>query len=324
MRVTRKLNRGVRIVLLGGAVAALGLQVSPGWAETASGPAALGSPETFAPQTVGTDQLASASPMTRRRYGRYFIEFRSRSAASYGHMYVLYGQVNGRGQITKSKIAGLHPAGDSANCYNCSVLPWTIGHLIPVPAETGPSDGDLEEKYVTARYRLWLSAAEYRDVSAYIEKLKADTKVWNALWSNCVGFGRKVAEHMGLQVPGFIWMEPDDFVIEMRKLNGGPDKDVAPLKDAPSALGGPEPLPKQVGLPPSRPGAAPVAAKSNPATDEKLQAAAAPAAPTAPTVSQPRAEEKIEAKPAMKPDAENNAGDTTPATEGMATGSTAR
>jgi hypothetical protein len=319
MRVTRKLNRGVRIVLLGALAAlVLGLHASPGWAETASGPAALGSPETFAPQAVGTDQLASASPMTRRRYGRYFIEFRSRSAASYGHMYVLYGQVNGRGQITKSKIAGLHPAGDSANCYNCSVLPWTIGHLIPVPAETGPSDGDLEEKYVTARYRLWLSAAEYRDVSAYIEKLKADTKVWNALWSNCVGFGRKVAEHMGLQVPGFIWLEPDDFVVELRKLNGGPDKDVAPLKDAPNALGGPEPLPKQVGLPPSRPGTAPVAAKPaiKPAAEEKLQAAA----PAAPKVSQPMTEEKVEAKPAMKP----AAGDTTPATEGMATGSTPR
>src|SRR4051812_28522497 len=58
---------------------------------------------------------------------RYFIEFRARSAATYGHMYVLYGQLNRDGEIIRSDIAGLHPAGDSNDCENCSVLPWTAG-----------------------------------------------------------------------------------------------------------------------------------------------------------------------------------------------------
>lgn len=306
MRVACKLNRGV---LLGaGAALLLGLQMPSGRAETPSGPDVLGGTRAFA-QAVGVDQVASTNPITRRRYGRYFIEFRARSAASYGHMYVLYGQVNANRQIVKSKIAGLHPAGDSANCYNCSVLPWTIGHLIPVPAETGPSDGDLEEKYVTARYRLWLSAAEYRDVSAYIEKLKANTKVWNALWQNCVGFGRQVAEHLGLKVPGFIWLEPDDFVVELRRLNGGPDKEVPPLKDAPNALGGPAALPKQVGLPPSRPAAAPVTAR------QAEQPSPQPAVAAAPAVAQkPVADESV-AKPAATP--AGGAGDNK-STQGMA------
>src|SRR5262249_61216504 len=66
----------------------------------------------------------------------YFIEFRARSAANYGHMYVLYGRVNGNDQIIASRIAGLHPAGDAADCFNCSLFDWTVGHLVPVPFET--------------------------------------------------------------------------------------------------------------------------------------------------------------------------------------------
>ncbi len=316
MRVTSKLTR----VVLGAGAAALilGLQASAAKAETASGAAAVGSEQSSASRQVGTYQVASASAMTRRRSGRYFIEFRSRNAASYGHMYVLYGRVNGAGQIVKSEIAGLHPAGDAADCYNCSVVPWTLGHLLFVPAETGPSDGDLEEKYVTARYRIWLSAAEYKDVSAYIAKLKGDTKVWNALWANCVGFGRRVAEHMGLQVPAFIWLQPDQFVVELRKLNGGPEKEQSPLRDAPNSLktsaGFKTSLPKQVGLPPSRPTAvAPVSA-----TARAVEPATAKPAMT------PAANEKSEVKPTMKPAAENATKDKKPATEGMAASSATR
>ena len=151
----------------------------------------------------------------------YFVEFRARAAATYGHMYVFYGQVNARGEIIKSDIAGLHPAGDSNDCENCSVLPWTVGHLLLVPAETGASDGDLEEKYVTARYRMMLDAAAYNSLAAKIAKLKSDTLVWNALWQNCVAFGSEIAGTVGLIKPGFIWLEPKDYVEELRRLNGG-------------------------------------------------------------------------------------------------------
>lgn len=164
----------------------------------------------------------------------YFIEFRARSAASYGHMYVLYGRVNDRDEIIESRIAGLHPAGDAANCYNCSLFNWTVGHLIPVPSETGASDGDLEEKYVTARYRVRLDAAQYKMIDTYIRARQADSPTWNALWNNCVDFGRDIAKHLGLKAPGFIWLEPQDFVTELRKLNGV-EKEQLPLRDASSS-----------------------------------------------------------------------------------------
>jgi hypothetical protein len=160
-------------------------------------------------------------PSVRASSKPYFVEFRARSAATYGHMYVLYGKVNANNQIVTSDIAGLHPAGDRNDCENCSVLSWTLGHLVPVPAETGASDGDLEEKYVSARYRVMLDAASFKKVSEYIGKLKRDTPVWNALWRNCVSFGNDIARAAGLETPSFPWMEPKAYVESLRQLNRG-------------------------------------------------------------------------------------------------------
>src|SRR5215468_3454195 len=167
-------------------------------------------------------EAAGATPSPKQSsYKPYFVEFRARAAASYGHMYVIYGQVNGRGEIIKSDIAGLHPAGDANNCDNCSVVTWTLGHLIPVPSETGASDGDLEEKYVAARYRVMVDAATYKKVAAHIAKMKTDTPMWHALWRNCVSFGNDIASYLGLKTPTFLWMEPKDYVESLRDLNGG-------------------------------------------------------------------------------------------------------
>jgi len=177
------------------------------------------------PETAtGTLKTAQSS------YKPYFVEFRSRAAASYGHMYVIYGQLNGRGEIIKSDIAGLHPAGDANDCDNCSVITWTLGHLLFVPSETGASDGDLEEKYVTARYRVMVDAATFKKVSAHISKLKADQRVWHALLHNCVSFGNDIAGSLDLKTPTFIWMEPKDYVESLRDLNGG--KPQKPLRFA--------------------------------------------------------------------------------------------
>jgi hypothetical protein len=209
----------------------------------------------------------------------YFIEFRGRAAANYGHMYVLYGRVNGADQIVASRIAGLHPAGDAKDCFNCSLFNWTVGHLVPVPAETGASDGDLEEKYVTARYRVWLTAAEFKKVDGYIRKLQADNPTWNALFNNCVGFGRSIAEYMGLKMPMALWQEPQDFVEGLARENGQKTVQL-PLKDAGS--GGVHAAASQAQpLPPQKPAIQPAsdaqpAAKPAPAPVKKKPVASAP------------------------------------------------
>ena len=174
---------------------------------------------------------------------QYFVEFRGRSAASYGHLYVLYGQVNARGEVIKSRIAGLYPAGDKPDCENCSLANWTIGHVIFVPSGTTATDGDLEEKYVTARYRVMLDKAHYDKLVAYIAKFQADPPLWNALWKNCVSFGRDVADLLDLKVPPVMWvapwLEPEQFVNQLRELNGT-SAPQAPLKDASNSIEAPE------------------------------------------------------------------------------------
>ena len=135
----------------------------------------------------------------------YFIEFRARLAESYGHAYLVHGRVDEKGLIIRSEVAGLHPFGES-------VLPWLIGHIIPVPAETGASDGDLEEMYISARYRVLLSEAAYNDIAAYIKKQQANNPLWHAGLNNCVGFLKDVASYMGLKTPISSWFYPEVFV----------------------------------------------------------------------------------------------------------------
>jgi hypothetical protein len=166
---------------------------------------------------------------------RYFVEFRGRSAATYGHLYILFGELNARGEVTKSTIAGLYPAGDKQDCDNCSLANWTIGHVIFVPSGTTATDGDLEEKYVTARYRVMLDKAQYDKLTDYVAKFQANPPLWNALFKNCVSFGRDVADLLGLKVPQIMWvtpwLEPEQFVTQLRELNGTQEVQ-EPLRDA--------------------------------------------------------------------------------------------
>jgi hypothetical protein len=129
-----------------------------------------------------------------------------------------------------------------------------------------------------------LTQAEFKKVDAYIRKLQADNPTWNALWNNCVGFGRSIADFMGLKVPAFVWLEPKDFVEGLREENGLKEEQL-PLRDAVSgvahsALHVPP-------LPPQKPGVQPASA---------TQPAAKPAAPAPvkkkPVASAPQPEQQ--------------------------------
>src|SRR5581483_1185982 len=142
----------------------------------------------------------------------YFIEFRSRMAVSYGHAFVVFGKLNAGGHIERANVAGLHPAGDDASS-------WLAGHVVPVKSETGPSIGDLEEKYVSARYCVNLSEAKFKKVWDYIRKKQADSPVWYANTTNCVAFIKDIAESMNLKTSGPVIQYPEVFVNNLRALN---------------------------------------------------------------------------------------------------------
>jgi hypothetical protein len=140
--------------------------------------------------------------------GPYYVDFRARTAASWGHAFVWYGKTSEKAV----EVAGLTPAGDT--------LEYMLGYITWVPSETGASYGDLDPEYLTASYRVYLSEADAKRVFAYIKKLQASSPVWNAEISNCTSFIGSIASFMGLKTPAR-WTRPEAYVNDLRELNGG-------------------------------------------------------------------------------------------------------
>ena len=87
--------------------------------------------------TTGLGLSVAGAQTTTSGYGQYYVEFRSRQAWDYGHTFVVFGRV---GETPgKKNVAGLSPKGDDPKM-------WVMGHYMPVPADTGWTDGDLEDK----------------------------------------------------------------------------------------------------------------------------------------------------------------------------------
>jgi hypothetical protein len=136
------------------------------------------------------------------------VDFRARTAASYGHAFVWYGKTTEK----QVEVAGLHPKGD--------VLPYMLGHLTFVPSETGASYGDLDAQYLTASYRVYLNEADAKKVFAYIKHLQATSPVWNVETFNCTSFIGRIASFMGLKTPIHLLM-PEVYVNQLKEMNGG-------------------------------------------------------------------------------------------------------
>jgi hypothetical protein len=153
----------------------------------------------------------------------YFIEFRARNALTYGHASVVFGKLDANGKPPvdskgvldprRVQISGLHPATNDPK-------QWAKGHVTPVPAETGPSDGDFEDAYVLARFQVNLSEAEFRKVVAIVQRHKSSYAYWYApnYASNCLGYIGSIAKEMGLNVPTVPTM-PKQYVQALKAMN---------------------------------------------------------------------------------------------------------
>jgi hypothetical protein len=156
----------------------------------------------------------------------YFVEFRSRGAQSFGHTFVLFGKLGEGNRFASYKIAGLHPKGDSGN--------YTMGLWIPVPADTGPSDGDVDEQFMTARYCVTLTEAEYNRFVPYIRQLQTEHKTWHGTTYNCNSFGMDVAKFIGLDTPNPNASLPKDLIEKLADLNKKRPRDPSALSSPPT------------------------------------------------------------------------------------------
>jgi hypothetical protein len=161
-----------------------------------------------APVASKPEPRSNSKPGSGLAKGPYYVDFRARTAASWGHAFVWFGKTSER----QVEVAGLTPAGDT--------LPYVLGHLMWVPSETGASYGDLDPQYLTASYRVYLNEPDAKRVFAYIKKLQASSPLWNAETSNCTSFIGSIADFMGLKVP-LRWQRPEDYVNSLKAMNGG-------------------------------------------------------------------------------------------------------
>jgi hypothetical protein len=160
------------------------------------------------PADASSARPTARKPIASYAKGPYYVDFRARTAASWGHAFVWYGKTSEKAV----EVAGLTPAGDIAE--------YMLGYITFVPAETGASYGDLDPEYLTAHYKVYLSEADAKKVFAYIEHLKKSSLVWSAEVSNCTAFIGDIAAFMGLKTPSR-WTRPEAYVNELKSLNGG-------------------------------------------------------------------------------------------------------
>jgi hypothetical protein len=151
---------------------------------------------------------STRKPGTGSAKGPYYVDFRARTAASWGHAFVWFGKTSQR----EVEVAGLTPAGDT--------LEYVLGYVTWVPSETGASYGDLDPEYLTASYRVYLNEPDAKRVFAYIKKLQASSPLWSAEISNCTSFIGSIADFMGLKVP-VRWLRPEEYVNRLKTMNGG-------------------------------------------------------------------------------------------------------
>ncbi|WP_213772856.1 hypothetical protein [Bradyrhizobium sp. dw_78] len=152
--------------------------------------------------------LPTRKPVSGSAKGPYYVDFRARTAASWGHAFVWFGKTSER----EVEVAGLTPAGDT--------LAYMLGYVTWVPSETGASYGDLDPEYLTASYRVYLNEPDAKRVFAYIKKLQASSPVWSAEISNCTAFIGDIANFMGLKVP-YRWQRPEEYVNNLKAMNDG-------------------------------------------------------------------------------------------------------
>ena len=147
------------------------------------------------PSGTRSAAVADAGKSSQRSANQYFIEFRSRYALSYGHSYVIFGRSNQAGEMVDPEVAGL--ASEVEKRHSLRSRPF----LASASLETGWSDGDLEEEYRSASWRVMLNEAQYRKAVAYIRQLQESSPVWHAIVYNCNAFVADIAKSMGYKTP---------------------------------------------------------------------------------------------------------------------------
>ena len=144
---------------------------------------------------------------------RHFVEFRAEMNVFPGHSYLVYGQVNGQGEvIEQSGPIGFYPRlGPVAGI--------TIG-WIAAPGTIDPDPSDVLG-LPKERYRVILTQDQHARLADYIAGWRGQTVAWSLLLQNCNDFATGAAQSIGLSTPsGLGFTLPHIHIRRIRDLNG--------------------------------------------------------------------------------------------------------
>lgn len=154
----------------------------------------------------GMVACAAAAP---RANGHYAIEFRARSGGYFGHSYVAYGRVDGRGRLADAHYAGFYPSGVLEDTPLLAVL------AAPGFVNLKPRDRTMRSDLV---YRREIGPGAYARLPYEIQMLRRSHPLWHLTLYNCNSFAGDVAESLGMRVPPTLEM-PKEFVAGLYQLN---------------------------------------------------------------------------------------------------------
>lgn len=142
----------------------------------------------------------------------HFVEFRAKMNVFPGHSYLVYGEVDGRGEVVRqSGPIGFYP-------HLGPVAGITLG-WIAAPGTIDPDPADMAGA-PKEKYRVLLTPEQHRRLSKYIAAWRDQTVAWNLLLQNCNDFATGAAEAIGLKTPsGLGFTLPHMHVRKIRELN---------------------------------------------------------------------------------------------------------
>jgi hypothetical protein len=150
------------------------------------------------------------SPADARMAGApYFVDFRARRGAVFGHTFVVYGRLGASGKPLDGEYAGNYPADGH--------LGLIVGSLIPVRTIIGSVNDDLRDP-ATIIYRRRLTAAQFARLKATVRHIKATEHYWHLMFFNCNDIAVEATKSIGLRSPS-PWLIPHAYVAALRAMN---------------------------------------------------------------------------------------------------------
>ena len=150
------------------------------------------------------------SPADARMAGApYFVDFRARRGAVFGHTFIAYGRLGAHGELLGVEYAGNYPADGQRGLI--------VGSVIPVRTIIGPVKDDLSDP-ATIIYRRKLTAAQFARLKAAVRYVRATEHYWHLVFFNCNDIAVEATKSIGLLSPS-PWLIPHAYVAALRAMN---------------------------------------------------------------------------------------------------------